>query len=56
MMNKETFDIIMKNAKGRLMTALENQIQSDIGVSREQANIVANHILDILEADKEFNS
>lgn len=36
------------------MTALENQIQADIGGTREQANRVANHILDILDAHEEF--
>ena len=55
-MDKEFYDIIMKQANGSLMTALENQIQADIGGTRKQANIVANHILDILDAHKEFSS
>lgn len=51
--DKEWFEIIMKQANGNLMTALENQIQADIGGTREQANRVANHILDILDNAKE---
>lgn len=51
--DKEWFEIIMKQANGKLMTALENQIQADIGVTREQANRVANHILDILDIANE---
>lgn len=53
-MDKEHFEIIMKQANGSLMTALENQIQADIGATRKQANLVANHILDILDAHNEF--
>jgi len=55
-MDREFFDIMMKQAKGSLMTALENQIQADVGGTRKQANILANHILDILDAHKEFNN
>lgn len=55
-MDKEFYDIMMKQANGSLMTALENQIQADIGGTRQQANIVANHILDILDAHKEFSN
>lgn len=55
-MDKEFYDIIMKQANGSLMTALENQIQADIGGTRQQANIVANHILAILDAHKEFSN
>lgn len=55
-MDRESFEIIMKQANGNLMTALENQIQADIGGTRKQANILANHILDILDAHKEFNN
>lgn len=51
--DKEWFEIIMKQANGSLMTALENQIQADIGVTRGQANRVANHILDILDISNE---
>lgn len=51
--DKEWFEIIMKQANGSLMTALENQIQADVGVTREQANRVANHILDILDIANE---
>lgn len=51
--DKEWFEIIMKQANGNLMTALENQIQADIGGTREQANRVANHILDILDIANE---
>ena len=54
MMDKQTYEIIMQKAKGRLMTALENQIQLDICVTREQANTVANHILDLLDAHEKF--
>jgi len=53
--DKEWFEIIMKQANGNLMTALENQIQADIGGTREQANRVANHILDILDNIKEIS-
>lgn len=51
--DKEWFEIIMKQANGKLMNALENQIQADIGGTREQANRVANHILDILDIANE---
>jgi len=51
--DKEWFEIIMEQANGNLMTALENQIQADIGGTREKANRVANHILDILSNAKE---
>lgn len=51
--DKEWFEIIMKQANGSLMTALENQIQADIGGTREEANRVANHILDILDIANE---
>ena len=47
--DKEWFEIIMKQANGSLMTALENHIQADIGVTRGQAKRVANHILDVLD-------
>ena len=53
-MDKEFYDIMMKQANGSLMTALENQIQSDIGGTRKKANIVANHILDILDAHEQY--
>lgn len=55
-MSRESFNIIMEQANGNLMTALENQIQADIGGTRKQANNLANHILDILDAHKEFNA
>lgn len=51
--DKEWFEIIMKQANRSLMTALENQIQADIGGTREEANRVANHILDILDITNE---
>ena len=51
--DKEWFEIIMKQANGSLMTALENQIQADIGGTIEKANRVANHILDILDIANE---
>ena len=51
--DKEWFEIIMKQANGSLMTVLENQIQADIGGTRETANRVANHILDILDIANE---
>lgn len=51
--DKEWFEIIMKQANGSLMTVLENQIQADIGGTREEANRVANHILDILDISNE---
>ena len=47
--DKEWFEIIMKQANGSLMTVLEKHIQADIGVTREQAKRVANHILDVLD-------
>lgn len=53
-MNKEEFKIVMEQANGNIMTALENQILSDVGGTRQRANLLANHILDILDAHKEF--
>lgn len=53
-MDEELYKIIMEQANGSLMTALENQIQADVGGSREQANILANHLLNILDAHKEY--
>lgn len=53
-MDREFYEIAMKQANGSLMSALENQIQADVGGTRKQANILANHILDILDAHKEF--
>lgn len=53
-MDRKTYEIIMKQADDRLMTALENQIQEDMGGTRQQANIVVCHILDILDAHKQF--
>lgn len=53
-MDRKFYEIIMKRANGSLMTALENQIQADVGGTRDQANILTNHILDILDAHKEF--
>ena len=52
-MDKEEFKIIMEQANGNLMTALENQILSDVGGTRQGANLLANHILDILDAHEE---
>lgn len=54
-MDKKFYMVIMKQANGSLMAALENQIQEDMGGTREQANIAANHILGILDAHKRFN-
>lgn len=53
-MDREEFDIIMNQANGNLMTAVENQILADMGGTRKAANITANHILNILDAHKEF--
>ena len=53
-MDKKEFEIIMEQANGNLVTALENQILSDVGGTRQGANLLANHILDILDAHKEF--
>ena len=53
-MNKEEFKIVMEQANGNIMTVLENQILSDVGGTRQGANLLANHILDILDAHKEF--
>ena len=53
-MDKEEFKIVMEQANGNLMTALENQILLDVGGTRQGANLLANHILDILDAHKEF--
>lgn len=52
-MEKQTFDIIMEQANGRLMTALENAIMQDTGILRQQANLLANHLLDIIEMNDE---
>ena len=54
-MDKKTFDIIMENANGRLMTALENALMQDTGISRQQANLLANHLLDIIDMSNEQN-
>jgi hypothetical protein len=55
---KKTFDIpsMMKQANENLITALENQIQADIGGTRKDANTLANHILNILDANKTFKN
>ena len=55
-MEKITFDIIMEKANGRLMTALENEIMSEMGGTRQQANILANHLLDIIEMSEKNES
>lgn len=52
-MNNEHLKNIIDQANGNIMTALENQILADIGGSRKQANLVANHILDIIDAFEE---
>lgn len=54
-MEKQTFDIIMKQANGKLMTALENALMQDTGIPRQQANLLANHLLDIIEMSNEQN-
>lgn len=53
-MNRELYKITMEQANGNLMTALENQIQADVGGTREQANLLANHLLDILDSHQEY--
>lgn len=55
-MDKHEFKIIMEQTNGNLMTALENQILADMGGTREKANAVANHILDIIDAYKKFKN
>lgn len=52
-MEKITFDIIMEKANGRLITALENAIMQDTGISRKQANLLVNHLLDIIDMSNE---
>lgn len=52
-MEKQIFDIIMEQANGRLMTALENAIMQDTGILRQQANLLANHLLDIIDMNDE---
>lgn len=54
-MDKKTFNIIMEQANGKLMTALENALMKDTGVSREKANLLANHLLDIIDMSNEEN-
>lgn len=53
-MNKETYEITMKQANGGLMTALRNSLQADMGGTTEQADVAVNHIMDILDAHKEY--
>lgn len=55
-MDKKTFDLIMEQANGRLMTALENALMKDTGISRQQANLLANHLLDIIDMSNEKNA
>lgn len=53
-MDKKAYEMTMKQANGGLMTALRNSLQSDMGGTIEQADIAVNHILDILDAHKEY--
>ncbi|MEE1505086.1 MAG: hypothetical protein UGF89_12690 [Acutalibacteraceae bacterium] len=53
-MDKKTYKIIMKKANGGLMTALRNSLQADMGGTTEQADVAVNHIMDILDAHKEY--
>ena len=54
-MDKNTFEIIMKEAKGNLITALENELIRDTGISRPHANLLANRLLDIIDMSNEQN-
>ena len=55
-MEKITYDIIMEKANGRLMTALENAIMEDTGMSRQKANSLANYLLDIIDMSNYQNN
>lgn len=55
-MDKEFYDITMEKANGSLMAALENQIQEDVGGTKEQANVLACHILDIFDAHSKYSA
>lgn len=55
-MDKKTFDLIMEQANGRLMTALENALMKDTGISRQKANLLANHLLDIIDMSNTKNA
>lgn len=55
-MDRFTFEIIMKKANGKLMTALENEIISNTTCTRLEANLLANHLLDIIDMSNEENN
>lgn len=54
--NKETFEIIKEQSKGNLMTALENSIMRQVSCTRIEANMLANNLLDIIDAFEEFDN
>ena len=53
--NKEQFEIIKQQSNGHLMTALENSIMSQVCCTRTEANMLANNLLDIIDAFEKFN-
>lgn len=54
-MDREFYEITIKQANGSLKTALQNQVQADIGGTREEADRAVNNILDILDAHKIYS-
>lgn len=54
-MDREFYEITMKQANGSLKTALQNRVQADMGGTRQEADRVVNNILDILDAHKRYS-
>jgi hypothetical protein len=55
-MEKEIYDILMKQADNNISTALKNQIQRDVGGTSAEAIICADHILNLLDAHEKFKN
>lgn len=53
--DKEQFEIIKQQSNGHLMTALENSIMCQASLTRTEANMLANNLLDIIDAFEEFD-
>lgn len=55
-MDKTTLKKEMKDNNNNLITVLENQVIADMSCSRRKANMVVNHMLDILDAYNEIQN
>lgn len=53
--DKEQFEIIKQQSNGHLMTALENSIMRQASLTRTEANMLANNLLDIIDVFEEFD-